>query len=214
MANRGGPLRYVRHSEGLEFDRFVFFSDAVFAIAMTLLVVGIGVPHVHDLEKALDGKLDEIISFFVSFLVIGYYWVMHHRFVALLGSVETGFMILNLAFLAAIAFMPFPTALVGIYSGQELAVVIYCLTLATASLLMTLLLVRARQQRMFRVDMTPEYYRFALLASASPVVVFLLAVPIAYVDTSLALPFLVVLFPAERLLDHYVRPPEGDPRVG
>ena len=212
MASKG-PLRYVRHSEGLEFDRFVFFSDAVFAIAMTLLVVGIGIPHAHDLEKALDGKLDEIISFFVSFLVIGYYWVAHHRFVALLGSVETGFMILNLAFLAAIAFMPFPTALVGIYSGQELATVLYCVTLAAASLLMTLMFVRAYSQRLFRVEMTPEYHRFTLLASASPVAVFLLAIPIAYVDTSLALPFLIVLYPIERLIDHYVRPPEGDPRV-
>jgi uncharacterized membrane protein len=209
-----GPLRYQRHSEGLEFDRFVFFSDAVFAIAMTLLVVGIGVPHVGDLDRALDGKGDEIVSFFISFLVIGYYWIGHHRFIALLGAVETGFMIFNLAFLAAIAFMPFPTALVGIYSGHEVAIVMYCATLAAASLLMTLMLARAQAQHLFRVAMTPEYYRFGLLASASPVVVFVLAIPIAYVDTSLALPFLIVLFPVERLLDKYVRPPEGDPRVG
>jgi uncharacterized membrane protein len=212
MADKG-PLRYVRHSQGLEFDRFVFFSDAVFAIAMTLLVVGIGVPHVHDLDKALDGKLDEIISFFISFLVIGYYWVGHHRFVALLGSVETGFMILNLAFLAAIAFMPFPTALVGVYSRQELAVVLYCATLATASLLLTLLLVRAHQQQLFRVAMSPEYYRFSLLASASPVAVFVLAIPVAYLDAGLALPFLIVLFPVERMLDRYVRPAGEIPHV-
>jgi hypothetical protein len=43
---RNDRPRYERHSPGLEFDRFVFFSDAVFAIAMTLLVVGIGIPHV------------------------------------------------------------------------------------------------------------------------------------------------------------------------
>jgi uncharacterized membrane protein len=207
------PRRFRRHSEGLEFDRFAFFSDAVFAIAMTLLVVGIGVPRAADLEKALDGKTDEIVSFFVSFLVIGYYWLGHHRFVALLGAVETGFLAVNLAFLATIAFMPFPTALVGIYSSHETAIVLYCVTLAAASLLMTLLLVRAHAQNLFRVTMTPEYYRFGMLASACPVAVFVLAIPIAYVDTALALPFFIVLFPLERLLDRYVRPLEGDPHV-
>ena len=92
MAAKQQRQRYVRHSPGLEFDRFAFFSDAVFAIAMTLLVVGIGVPHVasHDLEHALSEKNDEILSFFISFLVIGYYWLAHHRFIGLIDSVDTG----------------------------------------------------------------------------------------------------------------------------
>jgi uncharacterized membrane protein len=205
---------YVRHSAGLEFDRFVFFSDAVFAIAMTLLVVGISVPHgaSRNLEHALSEKTDEIFSFIISFLVIGYYWLAHHRFVALIGRVDTAFMVINLGFLAAIAFTPFPTALVGVYSGQEISVVLYCATLAAASLLMVLMLARAYSGKLFRGPMTPEYYRFSLLASSAPVAAFLLAIPIAYVDTSLALPFLLVLFPVEHLLDRFVKPPEEEIR--
>src|SRR5690242_11701602 len=63
--------RYRRHSDELEFDRVAFFSDAVFAIAMTLLVVGIGIPEVRESElgDALRGKEAEIISFFISFFV-------------------------------------------------------------------------------------------------------------------------------------------------
>jgi len=199
---------YERHSPGLEFDRFVFFSDAVFAIAMTLLVVGIGIPHVasRNLEHALSEKNDEIISFFISFLVIGYYWLAHHRFIGLIGRVDTVFMVANLAFLAAIAFTPFPTALVGVYSGHEISVVLYCATLAAASLLLVLMLVRAYKAQLFREPMTPEYYRFSLLASSAPVGAFLLAIPIAFADTGLALPFLLILFPVEHLLDRYVKP--------
>jgi uncharacterized membrane protein len=216
MAEKKEGLRYERHSPGLEFDRLVFFSDAVFAIAMTLLVVGIGVPHVasHGLEHALSEKTDEIISFFVSFLVIGYYWLTHHRFVALLGSVETGFMVLNLAFLAAIAFTPFPTALVGVYSDHEISVVLYLATLAVASLLIALMYVRAYKQELFREPMSPEYYRFSVLASSAPVIAFILAIPIAYIDTSFALPFLLVLFPAEALIDRFAKPKDAAPSVG
>ena len=114
--------RYERHSTGLEFDRFVFFSDAVFAIAMTLLVVGIGVPSVAEngLPHALRDKQPEIISFFVSFIVIGNYWLAHHRFIAHLAAISTRFMTINLVYLAAIAFTPFPTALAGKYTNLSL----------------------------------------------------------------------------------------------
>ena len=82
----GTPARhYRRRSEELEFDRVAFFSDAVFAIAMTLLVVGIGIPKVKeggDLGEALSSKDAEIFSFFLSFVVIGFFWLAHHRFFA------------------------------------------------------------------------------------------------------------------------------------
>jgi uncharacterized membrane protein len=75
-----------------EFARVLTFSDGVFAIAMTLLVVGIGLPALADQadESELLGKLDdvwpEIFSFFLSFAVIGRYWLAHHQFCALLRS--------------------------------------------------------------------------------------------------------------------------------
>ena len=62
--------RYERKESSLEFDRVAFFSDVVFAIAMTLLVVGIGIPEVRDsdLGDALRGKEAEIVSFFITAL--------------------------------------------------------------------------------------------------------------------------------------------------
>src|SRR3954451_12804727 len=83
--------RYRRRSQELEFDRVAFFSDAVFAIAMTLLVVGIGIPHVREskLGEALSSKDAEIFSFFLSFGVIGAYWLAHHRFFTRLAAVDT-----------------------------------------------------------------------------------------------------------------------------
>ena len=210
-APRGRP-RYERHSPGLEFDRFVFFSDAVFAIAMTLLVVGIGIPHVAsaNLEHALHNKSDEILSFFISFLVIGYYWLAHHRFVAQIVSIDTGFMALNLAYLAAIAFTPFPTALVGVYTGHTISVVLYAATLGAASFFEVMMFVRAHRQKLFRHEMSPGEYRFGVVASTVPVIVFSLSIPLAYVDASLALLSWLSIVPAEFLLDRFFNPAGAD----
>jgi uncharacterized membrane protein len=208
----GGRPRYERHSQGLEFDRFVFFSDAVFAIAMTLLVVGIGIPHVasQNLEHALENKSDEILSFFISFLVIGYYWLAHHRFVAQLVTIDTGFMVLNLAYLAAIAFTPFPTALVGVYNGHAVSVVLYALTLGAASFFEVMMFVRAYHEKLFRHEMPPDVYRFGVMASSAPVVAFFFSIPLAYVNTTLALSSWLLIFPTEFLLDRFFRPAGAD----
>ena len=102
----GPPRRRVFARGTDEFTRVVTFSDAVFAIAMTLLVVGIGIPtltdgdSVSELADALNDDLGSFISFFISFAVIGRYWVAHHEFVARLRGIDRGVIGLNLIYLA------------------------------------------------------------------------------------------------------------------
>ncbi len=167
----GHRVRYERKSPSLEFDRVVFFSDAVFAIAMTLLVVGIGIPNATQkgFDHALHDKIPEITSFFISFVVIGYYWLAHHRFFSQLVAVEQGIIMLNLVYLAAIAFTPFPTALVGKYEEFSITVILYALTLGTASLLEVAMFVRAHKQGLFRHVLPRDVYRYGVIASLLPV---------------------------------------------
>ena len=190
----------------------MFFSDAVFAIAMTLLVVGIGIPHVasDNLEHTLHNKSDEILSFFISFLVIGYYWLAHHRFVAQLVTVDIGFMVLNLAYLAAIAFVPFPTALVGVYNGHTISVVLYAATLGTASFFEVMMFIRAHREKLFRHEMSPKTFRFNVVASSAPVVVFFISIPLAYVNTTLALASWLIIFPIEYVIGTSFKPADAD----
>jgi TMEM175 potassium channel family protein len=204
--------RYERKSPSLEFDRVVFFSDAVFAIAMTLLVVGIGVPNVPDraFEGALDGKVPEITSFFISFVVIGYYWLAHHRFVSQLVALEQGIIMLNLLYLAAIAFTPFPTALVGRYEQFSVTVVIYAVTLGAASLLEAAMFIRAQQQHLFRNRLPEDVFRYGLVASLIPVVAFVVSIPIALASPTIALLSWLIVFPIERLADVRLKPPGAD----
>jgi uncharacterized membrane protein len=209
----GTPDRlYRRRSEELEFDRVAFFSDAVFAIAMTLLVVGIGVPHVADskLRDALSGKDAEIFSFFLSFVVIGFYWLAHHRFFARLAAVDRRFMEINLLYLAAIAFTPFTTAIVGTYGNQPLAIVLYAITLGTASLLDAVLFWYAQRNGLLRRRMRDDVFRANLFASLAPVLVFALSIPVAYADSEHAFLTWLLIFPLEFLIDRFVRPRDAE----
>jgi uncharacterized membrane protein len=202
------PGRFPRGS--LEFDRAAFFTDAVFAIALTILVVGIAVPRVSAarLPHELGGLESQIISFFVGFAVIGYYWLAHHRFFKHLDAIDQGFLVANLTYLASIAFVPFPTALVGEHSGAPIAVVIFAITISAASLLEAMLLVRAYRSKLFRIEVSSRVFRFALLASLIPVAVFLVSIPIAYADTTLAMLSWLLVLVVERVIVRW-RPPES-----
>jgi uncharacterized membrane protein len=182
--------RFDRGSE--EFARVLTFSDGMFAIAMTLLVVAIAVPtltdaaSVDELADALNDKSSEFVSFFISFAVIGRYWVAHHQFFARLASMDGGLIAMNLVYLAFIAFLPFPTDLLGTYFENPLSVAIYAVNVAIVSGLEVVLFRQAHRRGMFQERMPEEIYRWGVIQSASPVLFFLISVPIAFTSTGLA----------------------------
>jgi uncharacterized membrane protein len=111
------------HSElkrEFQLERLILFSDAVFAIAITLLVIEIKIPEIHkeditekDLLIALAHLIPKFIGFIVSFLVIGLYWTVHHRHFGFVVNYDNKLLWLNLIFLLFVALMPFST---GFYS--------------------------------------------------------------------------------------------------
>lgn len=113
-----------------QLERMTFFSDAVFAIAMTLLVIEVRVPEIHRIDGWVlaQGLLDLIpkyIGFVVSFIVLGRFWVGHHHVMGMLDHADRRLVWLNLLFLLAVAFMPFPTAVLSDYVQLRVAVCFY-----------------------------------------------------------------------------------------
>jgi len=209
--------RYERHNPGLEFDRVAFFSDAVFAIAMTLLVVGIGIPEVAEsgLDEALESKRPEIVSFFLSFVVIGNYWLAHHRFFANLARVSHPLMLVNLVYLAAIAFTPFPTALAGRYTDRPVSIVMYAITLGVASGLEAVMFVIADRDDLLVRRPSRALMRYSVLAAVVPVVVFVGSIPLALlISTEVALWSWVLIFPLEYGLARRRKPPGEEELTG
>jgi uncharacterized membrane protein len=128
------------HAEPLAFERIVFFSDAVFAIAITLLVLEIKVPHIpHEAGSAetlteLAKLIPRFVGFLVSFIVLGSFWIEHHRIFRHISSFDGGLLWRNLVMLLAVAFVPFPTALFSEYYTNPVALAVYALTLTAVGL--------------------------------------------------------------------------------
>jgi uncharacterized membrane protein len=100
--------------------RLEAFSDGVFAIAATLLVIDIGVDvHGHTLGDALLHSWPQYAAYAISFLTIGVMWVNHHTTLDLVARADRAFMFLNIALLLCIAFVPFPTRLLAEFIRED-----------------------------------------------------------------------------------------------
>lgn len=190
---------YPRGSD--EFSRVLAFSDGLFAIAMTLLVVGIEVPDLQDadsvseLADVLHKDMGPFISFFISFAVIGRYWVAHHDFFSRLRGVDRKLIGLNLLYLALVAFLPFPTGLLGDYFNNPLSIVVYAVAVGAVSGMEVVLFRHAHRHGLFDREMPEDVYRWSAMQSLSPVVAFSLSIPLAFVSTGLAVAFWFTVIP-------------------
>jgi uncharacterized membrane protein len=102
-------------------NRLEAFSDGVFAIAITLLVLELNVPAGDHLWQQLKDEWPSFAAFFVSFWVIGIIWVNHHGVLDHLARADRGVLYLNLLLLFTVVFIPFPTALLAdhLKSGED-----------------------------------------------------------------------------------------------
>jgi uncharacterized membrane protein len=100
--------------------RLEAFSDGVFAIAITLLIIEVRVPHAAAGELAGDlvSLWPSYAAYVVSFAIIGIIWVNHHDIFGRIVTVDRPLLFLNLLLLLTVAFLPFPTALLGEYIRQ------------------------------------------------------------------------------------------------
>ena len=125
----------VAHGPAHGLERLIFFSDAVFAIAITLLVIDIHVPHLAfgspdgAYWTALFNLGPQFAGFFISFYVIGLFWAGHHRGMALASHWSTSLFLPNLMLLSTVAALPFFTAFASANPAVRVPIFCYCLWL-------------------------------------------------------------------------------------
>jgi len=150
----GGDPTGTEKAHDLGFERLVFFSDAVFAIAITLLVLDLKLqtgPHGEILIAALIPKL---LGFVVSFSVTSFYWLAHHRLFKTLRAESAALRGVNLVFLACVVFLAFPSSVISAYPATPWAVIFYALSVATTGILMGTLVLVARRPALMRAGET------------------------------------------------------------
>ena len=135
--------------------RMEAFSDGVFAIAATLLILGVHEP-AGPLGRSLLHIWPSYVAYAVTFVTIGIIWVNHHTVFGQVASVDRRFLLINVMFLMLVAFIPFPTGLVADHfrgSGLESAALAYGATLTvTAMLFNTLWFYAASGDRLLKAD--------------------------------------------------------------
>jgi uncharacterized membrane protein len=204
----GGRVRH-RDDAAVEFNRIVAFSDGVFAIAITLLVLGLTVPpHLGDLTRGLLNNQDDFIAYAISFAVLGKYWLLHHRFFSALERFDGRLMGLNLLYLAFIALVPFSSQVLGDYSGETQATVLYAINMILVSGSFYAQTVYSFRAGLVRAEARPYESRYAGPANLVVVGVFLASIPIAFASPLAAtLMWLTIFFVSGRLSNRFASTP-------
>ena len=173
-----------------ETSRLVGFSDGIFAISITLLVLQLTIPDSPEdkLPAMLRATLHTLESWSLSFLVIGSLWVLHHQMIALIKVADTVLLWLNLLLLMCISLMPWSTDVVDTYRQEPLAIVIFSSTLGIAGLLLLAQWIYACRYGTLTADHVDERTRtrVKLLILRIPVVA-ILSIMLAFVNRSLGL---------------------------
>lgn len=171
-------------------ERVVFFSDAVMAIAITLLAIDLRLPDVNlksdaDFVTALASIGPRYFAFVISFAVIGAYWLAHHRMFRYIVRIDGTLLLLNLAFLFFVAQLPFLNSMLGQHGDLVLPTVIYAVALSLMGLTSTLLWLYALRAHLVATQVTPAIARYATWRGLIMPVIFLASIPIALVAPSI-----------------------------
>ncbi|MEA2673105.1 MAG: potassium channel family protein [Chloroflexota bacterium] len=181
--------RKARKREGneTEFGRIVAFSDGVFSIAITLLVLNLKIADdlTHgEVANALWEQRENLLAYGISFAVIARFWVVHHSFFGEVTAFDSRLIGLNMLYLGCVVLIPFSSEVLGEYAGSTAAVVVYATNLAGVVLIAQWMAWDARSAGLTGIDDVTQ--RENLLRAIFIAAVFLFSVAVAFVDPNIA----------------------------
>ncbi|WP_143307138.1 TMEM175 family protein [Chitinophaga vietnamensis] len=169
----------------MEKNRLEAFSDGIFAIVITLLILEVKIPEVSDdaLWPALQALAPRLASFLLSFVIIGSYWVAHHSLLVYVERTDRNLLWLNILVLLTVVFLPFPAALLGQHPGKLATIVIYSVSLSLVNTTDTLLWRYAtKHPKLLKRKLSTRFIRNITLIHMSPVIVYALAIAAFFIS--------------------------------
>jgi uncharacterized membrane protein len=183
--------------------RIEAFSDGVIAIAITLLVLDIKVPHLDESPTAnLAAELLKLWpsygGYLTSFLVIGIIWINHHQMYKLIQRTDHAFLALNVIFLMVVSFLPFPTALLAEYlregRDQQVATIVYAGSMLLMALIYNILWrYAAKGFRLINPGTSPTILKDIMQKYNTGSLLYVIAFVLAFISYQVSLGLIVLL---------------------
>lgn len=184
-----------REEHEVEFGRIVAFSDGVFSIAITLLVLALGIPD--DLKDgqvghALWEQREQLLAYGISFAVIARFWLVHHAFFSEVRAFDSKLIWLNMLYLGFLVLIPFSSQVLGEYGGVFAVVVLYSANLTAVVLIGQWMSWDARRAGLTTID--ADAARVNAVRSLFIAGVFLASIVVAAFDPRIAPYIWLLLF--------------------
>jgi len=207
---RAASLLPLARAGFLEYDRVLFFSDAVFAIAITLLAFDL-----HKTKLESTAARNGLYGFAISFAVIGVFWLGHHAIFRYITALDRRLITINLIFLGFIALLPYPTRLLSIRHATPASpapVVFYAACAAAAGLAEGAMWLYATRPLSGLADPSAAGVRlhFALRIARAPAV-FLISIPIAFAAPSFTPYIWILIVVIGVVINRFSHPPPDPP---
>ncbi|GHG18840.1 MULTISPECIES: TMEM175 family protein [Amycolatopsis] len=170
-------------SRGIAAERLTLFSDAVVAIAITLLALELPLPEgatSAELLQSLGHHRSEYVSFLISFIVIGGHWRAHHRLFNYVTTLGGGLARLTFGWLLMQVIMPFATKVIAEDGAFEFRFVFYALVQVVALTLFLLMAWQVQRNRLYRADTPPELFGAVYRGIGAMIAGFAVSIPIAF----------------------------------
>ncbi|MEU8630592.1 TMEM175 family protein [Amycolatopsis sp. NPDC048633] len=170
-------------ARGLAAERLTFFSDAVVAIAITLLALELPLPEgatSAELLRSLGHHRSEYISFLISFAVIAGHWRAHHRLFHHVTTVCGGLLPITFGWLLMMVLMPFATKVIAEDGGFEFRFVLYALVQVVALALFLVMTRQIQRQHLHRADTPPELFGEFYRGLGTMIAAFAVSIPVAF----------------------------------
>lgn len=192
-----------RDRDPQEFGRLLSLSDAIFGVAMTLLVVSVVIPaglSSREFSQALVDLLPRIGIMALSIAVAASAWLTHHRLFALVQRVDNGLLHRNIIFLGLVVFIPLPHQVLGSYASEPLAYVLYAVVLGLINAMAIVMDVHVRRRGLLRVAQTDAEFRTEIYRGLLYVGGFGLSIPLAFMLVGWTPIVWILLLPLDRLI--------------
>ena len=192
----------------IKLEHVISFSDAIFAFAITLMTLSIGIPDLptnltqSELLNELYALYPQFESYIISFAVIAIFWVSYHQVFNHIKGSHITMVYLNLLFLLLITLLSLSTSLIINYDTYQIPYIIYNLIVIITSFLLALIWLYATKNKFLDKNLHPFFIKGLMANLMSIPIVFTISIILSFVNLNIGQYFWLLIIPINIVIRH------------